>query len=280
MANIPFGNKISLPYAIEVQSLAICRIELLRKGKQISHGSGFLIRGEDQKIGLYTCWHVLTCRNPRRPGLLLDNVPDSPDSIRISYFTSNLAEHRLSLPIYDSGGQPIWLESNFPQTIVDCVLIDLSNNLNDCVALNDSLENEISFEHKNIGIHLSKPEDELRVSANAYVVGYPTLPDDHDSKFPIWKQGSVASEPRLRLPTFLIDATTKSGFSGGPVLCDTGKLNNIKTLSKKLPLDLIGVYSSHFTDPKYDLSIGVVWKMSCAPWFDSLRGQNPFPPAP
>lgn len=57
------------------------------------------------------------------------------------------------------------------------------------------------------------------VGMDVAIVGYPTS-NFHELMTPIWRRGSIASEPNFPIdkrPIFLVDAATGRGFSGSPV---------------------------------------------------------------
>jgi hypothetical protein len=115
------------------------------------------------------------------------------------------------------------------------------------------------------------------VGMPAFVIGYPaglsTIGSSilkqalkhgiHAPGFPIWKTGHIATDPDIDydgLPILLLDATTRGGMSGSPVvLRRTGQY-----LSKKGSLNLmagtrdlfLGVYSAHYVS----LELGYIWK--------------------
>lgn len=85
------------------------------------------------------------------------------------------------------------------------------------------------------------------------VVGYPT-PNFGELMTPVWRRGSIASEPMLAIdnkPLFLLDSTTAPGFSGAPVFrrhigprptIGDGKVPNID-LANVCSTTLVGVYA-------------------------------------
>jgi hypothetical protein len=60
-----------------------------------------------------------------------------------------------------------------------------------------------------------------RVAAEVFILGYPKGLS-MQGVMPVWKRGSIASEPLINVmdqaPAFLVDAATRDGMSGSPVL--------------------------------------------------------------
>lgn len=82
---------------------------------------------------------------------------------------------------------------------------------------------------------------------------------------PIWKTGYVASDIEYDYngkPTFLIDANTKPGMSGSPVIARRKKIVNENKIGVTIITEIdkfLGVYSGRISN-KYDTGIGIVWK--------------------
>jgi hypothetical protein len=103
----------------------------------------------------------------------------------------------------------------------------------------------------------------LNVTDRLYVVGYPVL--RVGVPFPIWLQGTVASEPAVpyaNLPLLLIDSRTRPGASGSPVIRFVLPGEMVRTEDDLVmvtePLGiLIGVYSGRL-DERMD--VGLVWR--------------------
>ena len=82
------------------------------------------------------------------------------------------------------------------------------------------------------------------------IIGFP-LGLTSEGAFPIWKSGHIASDPDLDyngLPAFLIDATTRGGMSGSPVVLrllggySTRSGSTIMTQTRPSTL-FLGIYS-------------------------------------
>src|SRR5690242_7246944 len=66
------------------------------------------------------------------------------------------------------------------------------------------------------------------LEAKLFVIGYP---QNTENFYPIWKSGTIASEPNLMplgIPFFYIDATTRKGMSGSPVVFRDNKISDPK----------------------------------------------------
>ncbi len=101
------------------------------------------------------------------------------------------------------------------------------------------------------------------VGLDVFVVGFP-LSLTKQGLFPIWKRGSVASEPKFladELPIFLIDTATKEGMSGSPVFIRTrgAILENGDMLGDGIHTRFIGVYSGRYGKDKLEAQLGRAW---------------------
>jgi len=205
----------------------------------VSHGSGCFWR-HNRHVYLLTARHVLTGRSPFDDTILSTTgyVPQ-----RITVFPTRIFLNewqRGSITIDIDQAQPNWLQDpNFDELRTDIAAILL-------------------FEDENSEIRCVNDEPDIfesiytLVGMECSVVGYPT-PLFTDLMTPIWRRGSIASEPRLPLdgkPMFLLDAATSPGFSGAPVFRQhfgplpihrngelTMQLDNIRKIS------LVGIYA-------------------------------------
>lgn len=96
------------------------------------------------------------------------------------------------------------------------------------------------------------------------VIGYP-LGLATGGNWPIWKTGHIASDPDLDFqpgtPAFLIDATTRSGMSGSPVVLRLnggfGTRQGGYLLAGGTSTKFMGVYSGRIRE---ESEIGTVWR--------------------
>jgi hypothetical protein len=114
----------------------------------------------------------------------------------------------------------------------------------------------------------------ITIGADVFILGYP-LGFSHFIDTPIWKRGSIASEPHLEAPNtqnrIIVDATARKGMSGSPVimraathyLSEDGQIKCSPRAAR-----LIGVFSSR---PQFQAEeptdtfaeIGYVYKSGC-----------------
>ena len=113
---------------------------------------------------------------------------------------------------------------------------------------------------------------------DVFVVGFPS-----DSgivyPLPIWKRGTIASEPDLinvGSSRFYIDATTRGGMSGSPVVFrgnsavdKSGDVVTMISTTGGIPTLLIGIYSAQ----QYNLELGVVTRLDKI--YTKLKDMNP-----
>src|SRR5271166_1453973 len=103
---------------------------------------------------------------------------------------------------------------------------------------------------------------------DVFIIGYPFTVSP--PAYPVWKRGSIASEPDLvRMTTgyYLVDTASRPGMSGSPVILRSWTNNfvegGMRALSDTPATNFIGVYSGRLrtTDPT-DAQIGMVWPAS------------------
>jgi hypothetical protein len=114
----------------------------------------------------------------------------------------------------------------------------------------------------------------LEIGSEVYVPGFP-LGLRPVGNFPIWKRGSIASEPKWlarQQICFWIDAATRKGMSGSPVvahaitaeedarLIGDGPVRPDSLLVVRPGLAFVGVYSGRMgTTDALEAQIGKVW---------------------
>lgn len=233
-------------------------IETIKKieGKErvVTSATGFIYK----KNGLYyliTNWHVVTGKSPYdlKDIIVNDINISNPEKLRIYIHGINLGTwNSLEIKLHTRKG-PQWLEHP-NKNKVDVVAIPLKLRVKELLqlkinAINDMPQNE---------------EIIVSPSMNVSIIGFPFGFSSY-GKFPIWKTGQVASDLDIdidQLPLFYIDAATRGGMSGSPVICRANSYSTKKgfTMSSGYSQKFLGIYSGRLPN---DSDIGKVWKAKC-----------------
>jgi hypothetical protein len=276
-------------------SYTTTKIDIFRNAIALSTATGFVMR-YGQKYVLVTNWHVLSGFNPTNDKCLSDTgaIPNRIEChVTVSQkFTTDggqtgesLFFKPLSIDILIDD-RPVWSDgrSDAPQN--DYAVIDLERYLPELREEGCSLRAILGGRvtpKKNAVFAVGRPfpaEDFCNiyppVGAEVFVLGYPNGIATN-GLFPIWKRGSIASEPQgsIRFAgleydnAFYIDALTKSGMSGSPVvcLCKPGdRLYSEEGVTCTIHAEethVVGVYAGRegITQEEYELSVGRVWKI-------------------
>ena len=245
------------------------RIAMSYKDTQFAIGTAFTYLYE-QQLYLVTNWHNVTGREPGTLRLKSKNaaIPDRlileiPCTEKLDSKTRTIKWPETVLLLYedeaDSPTKPVWYEHPQYGHKVDVVVIPINvpGEITICSA-NDSTLNLNSVL--------------LRPSLDVFILGFPRGMSG-GAKFPVWKRGSIASEPEIdvdELPKILIDTATREGMSGSPVyLCqigyfqseekyDTGGYKRCMGEGRRF----LGVYSGRVGDDNFQAQLGIVWKSS------------------
>ena len=252
------GGAVGAPFPLQFGDASVSAIsmsttpieQLANDGSDavVSHGSGFMWRHGD-KAYLITARHVVSGQSPF-DGMLLSDKGFIPR--RFNFYPAfnvgvdNWARRRVSYE-FEEGSDEAWFEDR-----------DFSTLRTDIAALPVPLPPELPVRCLN-----DSPDIYTKmwshVGLECAIVGYPTS-SFGDLMTPIWRRGSVASEPSLPVdgkPMFLLDATTSPGFSGSPVFRrqagpmpvqqPDGSLN--VNLDNVLAHSFVGVYAGRLQHP-------------------------------
>lgn len=244
--------------------------------KLIDVASGFFYENTEGQLFIITNWHVVTGRQPHAPSISKTGaVP-----IKISFERPTAEDHSdgfmidlkalqtIDLEINDpSGERPIWLEHPDVGFKVDVVAIPIDKvaQIEEICPIH-SVNKYDGFEAR----YLPSVMDAVSV------FGFP-WGQSVGGVLPIYKRGSVASEPDYNqsgLPRFLIDCRTASSMSGSPVLVSHSGIWN-PSGEKKIAGDsvigtvtnFIGDYSGRLTAKELGnksdgetTELGIVWR--------------------
>lgn len=260
----------------------------------LATGTAFIMKYAG-KYGLVTNWHVVSGRNPITGKCLSSNggIPNMAkchvalvhrldDGPR---FTETIHFLPVEIPLIDEEGRAIWSDNRANDPLSDYVIILLDKLIPELDQPRHSLRaiqaGVVTIKRGKKATNKVKPEDVNhfypQVGHQVFIVGYP-VGVEHSGVFPIWKGGTIASEPTSSLSlagvetddVIYVDGLTRAGMSGSPVIClqkpgdsyftdDGVKI----TVSKAEPL-LVGVYAGRdgVTNSEADLALGRVWKVA------------------
>ena len=240
------------------------KITLKSRDQKLGHATAFFYK-YNECFYLISNWHVFSGRNCYHSQPIHDScaVPDQIEfnlsvvgakGAKIPLHVSILS--RTNIDLNDDAGRPIWLQHREGQKY-DLAAYPVPNEI--------IADREIfPAVGTNDAPHLS-----IRPGSEVFILGYPmgiTL----QSELPIWKRGSVASEPAYHadgLPIILVDTATRKGMSGSPVFAVTSrglKWNKNKTsIVDEALVKFLGVYSGRYgADDEFAAQIGRVWNRS------------------
>lgn len=175
-----------------------------------SRATGFFVRVKGALL-LVTNWHVVTGLNPSDTTSIKD---PPPHFIKATIIGRNNVLTELSFPLYTPALEPMWGE-HLDGPKVDIAIYELPT----------ALERHFHF----VDIHSTEDDVDITeaVAKDVFIVGYPFgrkemeggFGDNAPYYFPIWKRGTIATEPALRLGhgVLLIDSLSRPGMSGSPV---------------------------------------------------------------
>lgn len=221
------------------------------KDQPLGTSTGFCIVAKS-KTYLITNRHVVTGRDSDT-GQVLSPTGAVPEEFLITHHGAGRLGTWVikSEKLYDADQKPRWVGHPFGGNI-DVIALPL-NNLGSDVAIYP------------LDLALANTDVRVQVAMPVSIVGFP-LGLSIGGAWPIWKTGHVASDPDIDhdgKPVFLIDATTRGGMSGSPVILrlfggyETSAGNYI--LSGGQATKFLGIYSGRLHDQS---EIGRVFRPS------------------
>ena len=239
-----------MPTRIDNYSLAAVPVEQFFDGTSLGNATAFVWQRQDWCY-LITNWHVVTCRN-NETGLCLAGHGGEPNRLRALFHPreGRFDTYPLDILLRDSEGQPAWLHHPVHKRKVDVVAIPLPRTGGDIV-------------YRPIN-KLPRTPLSIQIGMDVFVLGYPF--GSAPPSFPVWKRGSIASEPELVSigeKYYLVDTASRPGMSGGPVvlrsygahLTESGPSMTTEAATK-----FLGIYSGRLhTKDSEDAQLGRVW---------------------
>ena len=104
-----------------------------------------------------------------------------------------------------------------------------------------------------------------RVAQDVFVLGLP-LGIMKTGVFPVWKRGSIVTEPDYPvndMPCFLLDTATREGMSGAPVIRRASAYDQRgggSIIAGAPVTQVVGIYSGRYVGELGEAQLGIVWK--------------------
>jgi hypothetical protein len=250
----------------------------------VGWATGFLY-SYGQTLSLVSNWHVFSGRHPET-GITTHHNGCTPNRVEFhisvaAYEQQGVSIHfrPMALPIVRDGQALWWQHQGYADETgqphhVDIGVLPLSEVIDDFAEIKNLIQ---SFRAHVLVKTAENPEDwtfeqgTARVGSEVFIVGYPRGLANQ-GVLPIWKRGSLASEPLLdiegNIPIIYVDALTRHGMSGSPVLYFGPEIINQQGI-QNAPLRssqddpwLIGVYAGRrvASQDELDMALGRVWK--------------------
>jgi hypothetical protein len=194
--------------AIDHLSLSTTILFLNKGDETLSQGTGFFYHRKEEGYNitcLVTNYHVLIGYNP-----MTKNSPKG-DNITFQFHLSDQEPgpvRTIKYPLFTIHQKPVWLTSSVcPEA--DLAVIPLPMPL-----IEEFNVYVISMENERLYDALL-----VRPAMPITLIGYPHGRYDTKNSLPIWKTGSIASEPAVDFegkPQFMVDVSVFPGMSGSP----------------------------------------------------------------
>lgn len=215
----------------------------------LSVATGFLLKYCEDTY-LITNWHVVSGKDADSLECLDKKHLAIPNNLMVSFHKKgSLGEWvKKRIDLLDDSEEPLWLEHPLGSE-VDVVAIKLDET--------DDIEiYTLDFKLKDTDMI---PVTAMPVS----VIGYP-FGLSAGANWPIWKTGNIASDHgidfEVNRPAFLIDATTRAGMSGSPVVLRADsyqRSDGTFAMAGGIQTRFLGVYAGRIHG---ESEIGRVWR--------------------
>ena len=241
------GEMHIVPINIDEFSVKPLYLETYLSTSRTGIATGFVVKRNDLHY-LVTNWHVVTGRNPYNNQPLSTTGIANPNILKVWFHTQNLGNWKpQDINIVDRQGHGLWLEHGLGREV-------------DVVAVPLQVPSDIKIYDMDLG--LADFDLMLYPSEAVSIIGFPEGLTS-GGRLPIWKTGHIASDIAIDWdgkPAFLIDATTKSGMSGSPVIAKRVSIYQTSTGNVVgNAVRFLGVYSGREIGTS-GIEVGFVWK--------------------
>jgi hypothetical protein len=254
-----------------IDHLSLCSVPLVigfeasgHEEERLGTGTGFFWKSENRTF-LVSNWHVFAGRDPRT-GQPKDAAGAIPNRLTVVF----RPRHNINRPfpvqfaLNDQLGNNFWLQHKRHGQDIDVAALEITSMTQNAAAIHEQPMDPLCVNDAEQVDGIATP-----MGSDVFIVGYP-LGIPTEGKLPIWKRGSIASEPALevgKLPCFLVDTATREGMSGSPVYARAfGGSYSTKSGAVRLirgtVSEFIGVYSGRYVGALGEAHLGIVWRPS------------------
>lgn len=233
-------------------SLVPVRAEFIFDDVSLAIGTAFFFTDGDGTF-LISNWHNFSGRNSitNNP---LSNTGGLPNKVKCRLILDKeyIKWEDCMFDLCDSEGAPLWLQHPKDGRIVDVAALPI----------------KLPKRFRRIAInHYKFTEMRVEISQDVFILGFP-LGITGRKEFPVWKRGSIASEPGGSYSRILVDTATRAGMSGAPVIMKYRGMY-MTNPGSGFPSDddwfgegelFLGVYSGRLGKDEFQAQLGVVWK--------------------
>lgn len=228
----------ALSSSFDPLSLQSLYLNVVTDGQYVFSATGFIVE-HDSRYYLVTNQHVFTGID------FFTDTPLAPDSsipveLHLWYHGPLLGNWTVGVEsLYEDDGNPRWINHRYEH--VDAAVLPLEE------IPSGALVHPLDLSEEDV-------DPAVIPGQTLYIVGFP-YGRASTGKMPIWKTAHLASEYDLDVEgarAFLVDATTREGMSGAPVVLRT--FNGSST--ENVATHFLGIYSAQYLDAE----IGVVWR--------------------
>jgi hypothetical protein len=237
--------------SIDPYSAATVPIELLFNTTNLGLPTGFV--WEDAgRFFLITNWHSVSGKDVFTKKHTSKKTAAEPNNLRVWWNHKGPLGAKFTTveAIRDQGNMPLWLVHPQHGNDIDVVALPVTPHPNaEMYPINRMNQTDLL----------------LQVGMDVYVLGYPF--GIGTVGLPVWKRGSIASEPEVFPPGqahMLIDTASRPGMSGSPVIRRSWgshqEKNGNLVVGAPTATEFIGVYSGRLasTEP-LDAQLGIAW---------------------
>ncbi|MFO1101633.1 MAG: trypsin-like peptidase domain-containing protein [Methylocystis sp.] len=235
---------------IDPYSVSTVPIEMYFNDTPLSLGTSFIWE-KDNRHFLITNWHNVSGKSAAT-GKHLSTTAAEPNWLHawMNHKSGLGNKFPCIIEILDANGHPVWwVHPKFGRSI-DVVAIPIVPNENAAMYAINQMPNE---------------QLALMVGMDVFILGYPF--GLGPSGLPIWKRGSIASEPEIFSDTqqfMLVDAASRPGMSGSPVIRRSWGTHFLAeggvTMNAGVETMFVGIYSGRLaTNDTSDPQLGLTW---------------------